>query len=131
MKYTPLKSFLSQQTAAEVPMTFAEIEQTIGQRLPPSAAKYPAWWSNNPSNNVMTKAWLEAGFRTACVDLGSQRLIFRRSASWKPPQAGRPASLRNNSLNDVYGAMRGTVRLLPGVDLAEPTGEMWGSDSDL
>ena len=32
--------------------------------LPPTAQAQRAWWSNNASNNVMTRVWLEAGFRT-------------------------------------------------------------------
>lgn len=129
MKYAPLKSFLNRQTATEVPMTFAEIEKTIGQRLPASAAKYPAWWSNNPSNNVMTKAWLEAGFRTERVDLGSRRLVFRRSGpGGRPRSDDSSAKARKSSFQSVHGALRGMITVAPGVDLTQPTGEQWESD---
>jgi hypothetical protein len=30
---------------------------------------------------------------------------------------------------DLHGAMRGTVRIAPGVDLTEPTGEKWDAES--
>ena len=43
-------------------MTFGEIEELLGEKLPASK-QYPAWWSNNPSNNPMTKEWLAAGFQ--------------------------------------------------------------------
>jgi len=66
-KYTRLGEFLRSQRRKEVPMTFAEIERVIGGKLPPNSPHYPAWWSNNPSNNVMTKVWLNAGFRTEQV----------------------------------------------------------------
>jgi len=59
-KYHPLTLHLHAQAGDRVRMTFAEIERVIGGKLPPSAASR-AWWSNNPSNNVMTKAWLETG----------------------------------------------------------------------
>ena len=29
---------------------------------------------------------------------------------------------------DLWGAMRGTVTILPGVDLTEPTGEIWDAE---
>src|SRR5438876_5785438 len=77
-KYTRLGEFLRAQQSQEVPMTFAEIERVIGGKLPPSSPQYPAWWSNNPSNNVMTKVWLDAGFRTEQVDVKSRKIVFRR-----------------------------------------------------
>src|SRR5438034_719397 len=57
-KYEPLGQFLRKQRAAAVPLTFREIEKITGVKLPPKAQHHRAWWSNNPSNNVMTKVWL-------------------------------------------------------------------------
>ncbi|MEA2936481.1 MAG: hypothetical protein QOD74_3127, partial [Variibacter sp.] len=59
-------------------MTFAEIERITGSKLPPKAQHQRAWWSNNPSNNVMTKVWLEAGYETERVDMAGRKLVFRR-----------------------------------------------------
>ena len=53
-KYAPLGDFLRRQKTTFVPMTFAEIEKVVGTRLP-NSQRYPAWWSNNPFNNVMTQ----------------------------------------------------------------------------
>jgi len=36
----------------------------------------------------------------------------------------------NNEKDDLWGAMRGTVTIPPGVDLAEPSGEVWEALSD-
>src|SRR5713101_8428531 len=77
-KYEPLTEFLRKQVLNEVPMTFAQIERVIDAPLPPKAQHHRAWWSNSPSNNVMTKAWLEAGFRSEQVDMDGRRLVFRR-----------------------------------------------------
>ena len=77
-KYEPLKTFLSESGRAEIPMAFDEIEATIGCKLPPKAAGYPAWWSNNPSNNPMTRAWLEAGYKSESVDTKNRKLVFRQ-----------------------------------------------------
>src|SRR5476649_443310 len=77
-KYSRLGEFLRAQRTKQVPMTFAEIERVIDGKLPPNSPQYPAWWSNNPSNNVMTKVWLSAGFRTEQVDVRSRKVVFRR-----------------------------------------------------
>ena len=33
-----------------------------------------------------------------------------------------------NTLDDLWGAMRGTVTIASGVDLTEPTGEIWEAE---
>src|ERR1043166_1346729 len=76
-KYSNLGKFLREQKRSAIPMTFAEGETIIGQPLPRSA-RYPAWWSNNPSNNVMTKVWLDAGFKTEQVDTQAKKVVFRK-----------------------------------------------------
>src|SRR5437763_10248483 len=77
-KYEPLGQFLRDQRTSEVPLTFREIEKITGVKLPPKAQHHRAWWSNNPSNNVMTKVWLNAGFESAQVDMAARKLVFRR-----------------------------------------------------
>ena len=42
-KYRPLKDYLLDQTKARLELTLAEIEEIIGQELPPSAYA-PRWW---------------------------------------------------------------------------------------
>lgn len=75
-KYAPLTSFLSARAGREVRMSFAEIETVIGHRLPQKSKMVRAWWNNNPSNNVMTRARLNAGYKTAQVDVAAERLSF-------------------------------------------------------
>ncbi|MFI4964456.1 MAG: hypothetical protein ACHP9T_03730 [Caulobacterales bacterium] len=79
-KYDPLKHFLEARVGGETPMTFAEIEKVLGFHLPDSARKFPAWWSNNTGTHVGVSAWRDAGFRTARVDIGSERVTFVREA---------------------------------------------------
>ena len=59
-------------------MGFKEIEAIIGCKLPPKASGYPAWWSNNPTNNPMTQAWLDAGYKSGSVNTKNRKLIFRQ-----------------------------------------------------
>lgn len=128
-KYEPLTSYLADRETAEVPLTFAEIERIIGAPLPPSK-QYPAWWSNNPSNNVMTRAWLQAGFQTERVDVARERLVFRRVRSsrtaLRPPGATPPSGA--GLLERIRSSVGGTVTIPPGVDVTEPTGEVWDAE---
>ena len=120
-KYDPLKSFLATRQTQEVPMSFHEIEKLIHAPLPPVAYKHRAWWSNNPSNSVMTRAWLDAGYKTERVDMGSRKLVFRRAAE----NARVGAS---NIVERVQAALAGTVHIPEGVDITAPTGEVWDAD---
>jgi hypothetical protein len=134
-KYEPLKTFLARNTTSEVPMRFSEIEQIIGAPLPPVAFKHRAWWSNNPSNSVITLAWLDAGYKTERVDMASQRLVFRRSSERRivrpSPSASAPAdgSAKAGVLGALRRALGGTVRVADGVDLTAPSGEAWDADA--
>ena len=85
-KYQPLTSHLRAQRADQVRMSFTEIERVIGAKLPHSADSHRAWWSNNPTNNVMTQAWLDAGFESEHVDLPGRKLVFRRVRGAPPPK---------------------------------------------
>ncbi len=124
-KYDPLTRFLVGRRTTEVPMSFKEIETVLGTALPPSK-QYPAWWSNNPSNNVMTKAWLEAGFQTERVDIGSERLVFRRVR--QTPVADRASG--PNLLERIQARLGGAVTIPAGVDITEPTGDIWDAERE-
>jgi hypothetical protein len=126
-KYTPLGDYLRKQRMTRVPMTFAEIERLIGAKLP-NSQRYPAWWSNNPFNNVMTQIWLDAGFKTEEVDVESRKLVFRRVGEAKPSSR---TSLSSDNVgafkpHPLIGWMKGAVRVAPGVDLTEPADPEWG-----
>jgi hypothetical protein len=122
-KYSNLGKFLRDQKRSPIPMTFAEVEKIIGQTLPRSA-RYPAWWINNPSNNVMTKVWLEAGFKTEQVDTQAKKVVFRKADGDAAPK--QPKIARDEGYYPFYGSMKGLIRIEPGVDLTEPADPDWG-----
>lgn len=128
-KYEPLAQFLRKQRTHEVRLTFGEIERIVGAKLPLSAHKQRAWWSNNPDNSVMTKVWLAAGFRSEQVDMEARRLVFRRAPSGPQPLGGNPpSSPAKSGRHPLLGAMKGLVRIMPGTDLTEPADPEWGRD---
>jgi hypothetical protein len=136
-KYDPLGSYLRQQNAEFVPLKFEEIERIIGMQLPERSQRYPAWWSNNASNNVMTKVWLDAGYRSEQVDISGRRLVFRRVNSpkgKKPPVVAttsrpEPAEVAQEGparRHPLFGALKGLLRIMPGTDLTKPADPTWG-----
>lgn len=131
-KYDPLTRYLRDQRSQEVPMTFREIERVIGFELPEKASGIRAWWSNNPSNNVMTKAWLAAGFITERVDMSSRKLVFRRNGASPPsgsPSTGGAPSGDPGFLDRMRARLGGTVTIPAGVDVTAPTGEAWDAEA--
>lgn len=132
-KYSPLTLHLQVCQQALVPMRFAEIEAILGFALPPSSRQHRGWWSNNPINNVMTKAWLAAGFTTRNVDLAGEQVVFAKSAAATAPAptsgfaegaapmiwSGRTAKLPLGD-HPLFGCMAGTLRVEAGFDLTAP-----------
>lgn len=130
-KYDPLEDYLKQAEAESLPMGFSEIESVLGFELPPSSRTQRAWWSNNPSNNVMTKAWIGAGYETIQVDMEAETLIFKRSKAGKPPvrmtQTPPRAGPRRHPL---FGAMKGLLTVPADLDLTQPADADWGQVYD-
>jgi hypothetical protein len=129
-KYQPLGSFLRDQHAAEVPMTFREIEKVTGVKLPPKAQHHRAWWSNNAANNVMTKVWLDAGFESAQVDMEARKLVFRRVAKARDRAGEASGGLAkpyatSDGRHPIRGALKDITFVPPGVDLTEPADPEW------
>jgi hypothetical protein len=142
-KYDALGQYLNARVAQhEVHLSFAEIESIIGSKLPPSAYAHRPWWSNNPSNNVMTKVWLAAGFETEQVDMAGQKLVFRNIGKMQREFANNPAmqeladafakafeeephaftgtAAKHPRRHPAFGALKGTFWIEPGYDLTKP-----------
>ena len=61
-------------------MTFDGIDQQVrsnGGILPKSSRKFRSWWTNS-QRSPQARAWLDAGFRVARVDLDKGRVAFQR-----------------------------------------------------
>jgi hypothetical protein len=127
-KYAALGNYLSRQSVARVQLSFADIERITGGKLPVSQ-RYPAWWSNNPTNNPMTRVWLDAGFRTEQVDIAGRKLVFRKAAASDAElESGNVSHEEKANVGDhpLFIRLRGTVHVPDGVDLTEPADPAWG-----
>jgi hypothetical protein len=127
-KYEPLGTFLRGQRTQEVPLTFNEIEKITGVKLPPKAQHHRAWWSNNASNNVMTKVWLEAGYESTRVDMSARKLVFRRIE--KTGTVKTALAPKKGERHPLFGALKDFTFIPPGVDLTEPADPDWGKVYD-
>lgn len=134
-KYEALEIHLRESGQDTVPMTFADIERVIGADLPPSAFKHRPWWSNNPSNSVITYSWLKAGYKTEKVDMTGEKLVFRKSSqdAWAT-EAGNadaqdevpaPVGAHEGFFSRIFGVLKGTVTIKSGTDLTVPVGTDW------
>ncbi|HUF44016.1 MAG TPA: hypothetical protein VMN43_01625 [Aestuariivirgaceae bacterium] len=87
-KYEPLTRYLQSIPDQKHHLTFEQVENIIVGRLPPSAYKHRAWWSNNPQGHVMARAWIKAGWESSKVDMDRRKLVFRRIQNTPPRHAG-------------------------------------------
>lgn len=78
-KYSALRRQLEREAGPSVEMAFDEIDDVVGG-LPASARRYSAWWSNErEGTHVQARAWIDAGWRVANVNLTAQRVRFSRT----------------------------------------------------
>jgi hypothetical protein len=82
-KYQALVQYIKASSDQTIRLDFAQIEQIIGETLPPSARKYPAWWANSRTDDSHSWAhlWIDAGFQATRVDLANQSVRFDRTAA--------------------------------------------------
>jgi len=123
-KYQPLEKYLKDAKKRNIPMSFSEIEAVIGDRLPPSARKHRAWWSNNPSNSVITYAWLAAGYKTAAVNLEAEKLVFEKS---RPDAGDTPQGGGTDGPHPLFGCLKGLITIPADLDLTQPADPDWGA----
>lgn len=94
-KYEPLRAFLSALPHAteECALSFSDIEEMIGQDLPPSAFLHRPWWANQTSlgNRPQAMAWRSSGFDVDTVHQGEDGWVrFKRSIAVSAPPAKEP-----------------------------------------
>nr|WP_315051013.1 hypothetical protein [uncultured Brevundimonas sp.] len=79
-KYDPLHRYLRRQSAAEVVLTFSEIENLLTGILPKSARRRE-WWANEAAedtSHVQCRAWMRAGY-LAFPTVERDSVTFRRT----------------------------------------------------
>ena len=89
-KYEPLARYLINTKENRIRLTFDQVEEIVGELLPPSARLHQAWWSNNDVHTCARNGWLAAGWKTSKVNMAKQELIFIRSLDSSRPYSQQP-----------------------------------------
>ena len=117
-KYEPLRQFLTGRREASARVTFREIEDILGFRLPASARKHPPWWSNSGGTHTQSCAWLTAGWKTSQVDIPGEMVTFTRDIERRETGRARTAP----GVSESGTAFLGEVINVP-VDRLTPAGQ--------
>ena len=80
LKYIRLAAFLADQpdTVDRLVMGVPQIEEIVGETLPPGA-KFPSWWRND-NHRAHSRAWLTAGWEVAGMDRTAEMVEFVRTS---------------------------------------------------
>jgi hypothetical protein len=73
-KYFVLTKHLANLDANVWDASLGDIEDALGEPLPDSAYRYPAWWANQ--GRAQSLAWEGAGWKTKRVDLKNEKVTF-------------------------------------------------------
>lgn len=128
-KYEPLRRHLQMSPQSQVRLSFAEIEGILGMPLPASARRHAAWWSNSVSSHVQAQAWLSANFETVNVSIPGETVEFqavgRNRGMEEMQQAPLESTVAPPKRHPLFGSMKGTSIVAPGVDLTQPADPEW------
>lgn len=88
-KYEPLTRLLRQTSDDELNMSFREIENILGFKLPASAREHRPWWANSRTGgHSQAKGWIGAGWETRDIDLRRERARFVRASGVRQSAQG-------------------------------------------
>lgn len=74
MKYFEFYDFLEKNTNKKLILTYEDIENIVNQKLPKSAYKYKAYFSNGFSHPI-SRIWLELGYMQTKLELGKYLIL--------------------------------------------------------
>ena len=77
-KYEKLGGYLGSSDNKLIKLTFREVENMLGFRLPKSAFKHRPWWANDDSHVQAMDGWIRAGYNTESVSLDNEVVTFVR-----------------------------------------------------
>lgn len=97
-KYEALTRYLRFRAAFTdtVRLTFAKIDGIIGDNLPIEAYRSEEWWKNT-YNTAHAKAWLDAGWETAEINLKEAYVVFRKTKAQPTVQHEKREEKSNQS----------------------------------
>ena len=76
-KFSRFTDYLRNTDSDFLTLSFSQIEEILGFKLPPSAYLYEAQWANTESHSL-SMSWILAGFHSCRLDLAKQNISFSR-----------------------------------------------------
>lgn len=77
-KYKPLAEFLFRKDEKKIELTYNEIENILGFKLPDTAYNYPkSFWANTETHSY-SSAWLKVDYR-ARTNIADKKVIFEKN----------------------------------------------------
>jgi hypothetical protein len=80
-KYMPLENYLRDlpDGQREVSLGFQQIERILNAKLPSSAYEDRRWWDHETEgNHINARAWANAGWKIASLDVNQKRVKLIR-----------------------------------------------------
>ena len=79
-KYYNLTNYLNSSKKELISLTFNDVENILGFKLPPSIRRHRANWSNTTTLSFPC-SWLKAGYKTVEVDMINEKVTFQNDNS--------------------------------------------------
>ncbi len=86
-RYGPLTAYLKGQDASSVTLTFDQLADILGFRLPAAASNHAEWW-REASGHPQARGWRDAGWSFVRTDRRAQTVTFRRDTPAKSARGG-------------------------------------------
>ncbi len=114
-RYAPLGIYLQALQKDRIELTFGQIEEIIGGPLPAYARRHRSWWANDSVGHVQSRQWIEAGWRTASINMSGENVAFYRPSE------------RAQAYIEFYNELLGSMEeIAPGLFKgAPPNGQSW------
>lgn len=74
-KYIGLTRYLRQDKRPRITLSFEEIENIVGFKLPESAYIHQPFWANTSSHSV-AYSWMQVGYMARSLDLENKKVTF-------------------------------------------------------
>ena len=80
-KYRLLADYLYNCNKETIKLSYDEIENILGFKLPNSALVHRAFWANTTTHSIAL-SWLNVGYETAEVDLKNKYIVFEKKRKY-------------------------------------------------
>ena len=80
-KYRLLADYLYNCNKETIKLSYDEIENILGFKLPNSALVHRAFWANTTTHSIAL-SWLNVGYETAEVDLKNKYIVFEKKRGY-------------------------------------------------